>query len=55
MLELAIRPFYNHGETLGGVLLVILFCGSCIVWMAYVAWINFGPPAKRRARDADRK
>ncbi len=53
MLEFAIRPFYNHGETLGGVLLVILFCGSMIAWCCYVAWTNFGPPAKRRARDSD--
>ena len=46
MLALA-EAFYTHDKP-GGFLLVALFCGSMILWCAYVAWTNFGPPAKRR-------
>ena len=49
-LALAAKPFYTH-DKVWGFLLVGLFCGSCVLWMAYVAWTNFGPPAKRRARE----
>ena len=48
----AAQAFYTH-DKVWGYLLVALFCGSMILWMAYVAWINFGPPAKRRAEKQD--
>jgi hypothetical protein len=49
-LAVAAKPFYTH-DKLGGFLLIALFCGSAVLWMAYVAWTNFGPPAKRRAQE----
>ncbi len=47
MLKLATGAFYTH-DTWQGVLLVIVVCGAMALWGLYVAWINFGPPAKRR-------
>jgi len=54
MLEFAAKAFYTHDQ-LGGYLLIALFCGSMILWCCYVAWTNFGPPAKRRAQESDRR
>lgn len=54
MLELASVPFYTHDKA-GGYILVAVFCGAMIVWTLYVAYINFGPPAKRRSEEAGRK
>ncbi len=53
MLELAAlasKPFYTHDKA-WGFLLVGIVCGSMILWCCYVAWHNFGPPAKRRAQE----
>ena len=49
----AAQAFYTHDKA-GGFILVAVVCGSMILWMAYVAWTNFGPPAKRRAEQQDR-
>ena len=46
MLELAAKGFYTH-DTLQGFLLVGVVCGAMILWTLYVAWRNYGPPAKR--------
>ena len=53
MLELAAKTFYTH-DTLQGFLLVGVVCGAMILWTLYVAWRNFGPPAKR-AREQNRQ
>lgn len=53
LLAVASKPFYTH-DKLGGYLLVALFCGSMILWCCFVAYRNFGPPAKRRAEEAKR-
>lgn len=50
MLELATKPFYTHDKA-GGFILVAVFCGAMILWAAYVAYTNFGPPAKRRTNE----
>jgi len=52
-LALAAQPFYTHDKG-WGFLLVGVVCGSMILWCCYVAWTNFGPPAKRRAQGQDR-
>jgi hypothetical protein len=46
MLELAVNAFYTH-DKLWGFLLVGAVCGAMVLWCLYVAWSNFGPPAKR--------
>lgn len=53
LLAVASKPFYTH-DKLGGYLLVALFCGLMFLWCCYVAYTNFGPPAKRRGQEADR-
>ncbi len=46
------QPFYTHDRA-WGFLLVGVVCGSMILWCCYVAWTNFGPPARRRARETN--
>ncbi|MDQ6805673.1 MAG: hypothetical protein M3065_12060 [Actinomycetota bacterium] len=46
MLELAIQ-FYTHDKAQGFIVAAIV-CGSMIVFASWVAYTNFGPPAKRR-------
>jgi hypothetical protein len=53
LLAAASEPFYTH-DKLGGYLLVALFCGSMILWCCYVAYRNFGPPAKHKGQETDR-
>jgi hypothetical protein len=53
MLQLAVSRFYTH-DTLQGFVLVGVVCGAMILWCLYVAWTNFGPPAKRD-RDENRQ
>jgi hypothetical protein len=47
LAALASKPFYTHDRG-WGFLLVAVVCGSMILWCSYVAYTNFGPPAKRR-------
>ena len=54
MLELAAKTFYTH-DTLQGFLLVGVVCGAMILWTLYVAWKNFGPPAKRPGGQKERQ
>jgi hypothetical protein len=49
----AAQPFYTHDKA-GGFILVAVVCGSMFLWCCYVAYTNFGPPAKRKAQEADR-
>lgn len=46
MLQLA-SAFYTHDKG-QGFLVVGIVCGAMIVFSLWVAWTNFGPPAKRR-------
>jgi len=52
-LATAAQPFYTHDKA-GGFILVAVVCGSMFLWCCYVAYRNFGPPAKRKAQEADR-
>jgi hypothetical protein len=52
LAELAPKAFYSHDKT-WGFLMVGIVCGTMILIMGYIAWTNFGPPAKRRAREAN--
>jgi hypothetical protein len=54
MLALAAEaaPFYTHNKW-AGFLIVIGVCGAMVLWCCYVAYSNFGPPAKRKAQKAD--
>jgi hypothetical protein len=51
-LATAAQAFYTHDRG-WGFLLVGVVCGSMVLWCCYVAWTNFGPPAKRRAEQDD--
>lgn len=52
LAELAAKAFYTHDKT-WGFLLVGIVCGSMVLWCCWIAWTNFGPPAKRRTREAN--
>jgi len=52
MLSLAIQAYYTH-DTWQGFLLVGVVCGAMTLWGIYVAYKNFGPPAKRAERPPD--
>jgi hypothetical protein len=47
MLELATQAFYTHDKGQGFIVVGIVI-GSMILFALWVAFMNFGPPAKRR-------
>lgn len=50
MLELATKPFYDHGGVIPGLILVGVVCGSMLIFYLWMAWRTFGPPSKRQKR-----
>ena len=44
---------YSHHQAVAGLIFDVLIILCFLGWGAYVAYTNFGPPAKRRAAAAD--
>lgn len=49
----AAKPFYTHNKW-AGYAIVLAVCGSMVLWCCFVAYRNFGPPAKRKTAEANR-
>jgi hypothetical protein len=49
------KPFhYSHHQAVAGLIFDFAVILALVSWGAWIAYRNFGPPAKRRAADAAR-